>query len=164
MDGIIQKATELGVAHNSARIYKPIHRQSSSRNEKLRKQANIGKPLWLVRVNSLVVACCQRLEHAGAIADATSTNSTATLNADEQRWILSPIAQVPKMTTTLMTTTQLSSASILVGPESGFEQDELDASVSAGFSERQLGPRVLRTETAGPAAIAVLQALYGDLN
>ena len=50
-----------------------------------------------------------------------------------------------------------------VGPEGGFSQAELERLGRAGVIAVRLGPRVLRTETAGPAAIAVLQALAGDL-
>lgn len=51
---------------------------------------------------------------------------------------------------------------LLVGPESGLSPTELDAACAAGFEPVRIGPRVLRTETAGLAAIAVLQALDGD--
>lgn len=54
-------------------------------------------------------------------------------------------------------------ACLLIGPESGFDDRELDAARAAGFTPIRLGPRVLRTETAGPAALAVLQSLWGDL-
>jgi len=51
--------------------------------------------------------------------------------------------------------------SILVGPEGGFTQEEVNAVRMNGLTAVSLGPRVLRTETAGPAAIAVLQAKTG---
>jgi hypothetical protein len=51
---------------------------------------------------------------------------------------------------------------LAVGPESGFDPDEIEAAKRAGFRPVRMGPRVLRTETAGPAAIAVLQTLCGD--
>lgn len=54
------------------------------------------------------------------------------------------------------------SIDLLVGPESGLSPAELQAACAAGFRAVRLGPRVLRTETAGPAAIAALQALAGD--
>lgn len=53
---------------------------------------------------------------------------------------------------------------LLVGPEGGFSAAELEAVDAAGGTRLRLGPRVLRTETAGVAAIAALQALYGDLS
>lgn len=55
------------------------------------------------------------------------------------------------------------SAAILVGPEGGFSSAEADAARAAGFVPVRVGPRILRTETAGLALAAVLQYLYGDL-
>ena len=49
---------------------------------------------------------------------------------------------------------------LLVGPEGGFTDDESRAAVDAGFRATSLGPRVLRTETAAAAAIAMLSALW----
>ncbi len=51
---------------------------------------------------------------------------------------------------------------LAAGPEAGFSPREDAMLVAAGFLPVRLGPRVLRTETAGPAAIAALNALYGD--
>jgi 16S rRNA (uracil1498-N3)-methyltransferase len=54
-------------------------------------------------------------------------------------------------------------AAILVGPEGGFAQSELDALADLPFVTRAgLGPRVLRAETAALAAVAVFQAIAGD--
>lgn len=51
---------------------------------------------------------------------------------------------------------------LLIGPEGGISDAETRQLKLAGVKRVSLGPRVLRTETAGPAAIAVLQALLGD--
>lgn len=51
---------------------------------------------------------------------------------------------------------------LLAGPEGGFSEREVDATRIAGFTAVSLGPRVLRTETAALAAIAAMQALWGD--
>lgn len=51
---------------------------------------------------------------------------------------------------------------LLVGPEGGLSAEELDAAYRAGFTGIRMGPRVLRTETAGVAALAALQAQWGD--
>ena len=48
-------------------------------------------------------------------------------------------------------------------PEGGFDETELLGAEGAGFRPVRLGPRVLRTETAGIVALALLQALWGDL-
>ncbi len=52
---------------------------------------------------------------------------------------------------------------LVVGPEGGLGERDLETLRAAGFSGLSLGPRVLRTETAGLAALAALQALHGDL-
>lgn len=52
---------------------------------------------------------------------------------------------------------------LLAGPEGGLTEAEVDAARQHGFLALALGPRVLRTETAPVAALAFLQARYGDL-
>lgn len=52
---------------------------------------------------------------------------------------------------------------LLVGPEGGLSAEELAQASAAGFQGVRLGPRILRTETAGVAALAALQTLWGDL-
>ena len=51
---------------------------------------------------------------------------------------------------------------LLIGPEGGLDEGEMQAAAAAGFTSVGLGPRVLRTETAGPAVLAALMALWGD--
>jgi len=52
---------------------------------------------------------------------------------------------------------------LLVGPEGGLAREEVDAARERGFVAVGLGPRILRCETAGPAAVAILQFRFGDL-
>jgi len=54
------------------------------------------------------------------------------------------------------------SVAVLIGPEGGLSTDEIDQAQQAGFRALTIGPRVLRTETAPLAALAVLQGLWGD--
>ncbi len=51
---------------------------------------------------------------------------------------------------------------LLIGPEGGLEQTELELAGGFGFKALRLGPRVLRTETAPLAALAAIQMLWGD--
>ncbi|MGI9301558.1 MAG: 16S rRNA (uracil(1498)-N(3))-methyltransferase [Gammaproteobacteria bacterium] len=53
---------------------------------------------------------------------------------------------------------------VLVGPEGGLTESELNSSAANGFTHVQLGPRTLRTETASAAALTAVQLLWGDLN
>lgn len=57
----------------------------------------------------------------------------------------------------------LNALTILIGPEGGFAPEEIEAAKAAGFLCFRLGSRVFRTETAGPVALAVSQAIAGDL-
>ena len=52
---------------------------------------------------------------------------------------------------------------VLVGPEGGLAWEEVGELWRRGWTVVGMGPRILRTETAGPAIIAVLQARFGDL-
>ncbi|MBI3636929.1 MAG: 16S rRNA (uracil(1498)-N(3))-methyltransferase [Candidatus Rokubacteria bacterium] len=69
----------------------------------------------------------------------------------------------PPLVTVLLASDTPASVSVLVGPEGGLARAEVDAAVAAGFRIASMGPRILRTETAGPAVIAVLQSRFGDL-
>ena len=51
---------------------------------------------------------------------------------------------------------------LVIGPEGGFTQEEEMAILHTGFIPLRLGKRILRTESAAIAAIAALQALWGD--
>jgi 16S rRNA (uracil1498-N3)-methyltransferase len=55
------------------------------------------------------------------------------------------------------------SALVVVGPEGGLARAEVERAREHGFVVTSLGPRILRTETAGPAIVAVLQSRFGDL-
>lgn len=53
--------------------------------------------------------------------------------------------------------------SILIGPEAGFSPDEFEAAQQVGYVAVSMGPRILRTETAGPAAVALVMNALGEL-
>ena len=57
---------------------------------------------------------------------------------------------------------EIHSLGILIGPEGGIEPEEI-ASLTGVFEPITLGPRILRTETAGPVAAAVMLALRGEM-
>ncbi len=55
-----------------------------------------------------------------------------------------------------------SSAALLVGPEGGLNESEIIEARNSGFNSLQLGPRVLRTETAPISALSIMQFQWGD--
>ena len=52
---------------------------------------------------------------------------------------------------------------ILIGPEGGLSEVEVSYAIDCGFMPVKAGPRILRTETAGPAILSVAQARWGDM-
>lgn len=56
------------------------------------------------------------------------------------------------------------SVSIYIGPEGGFDKDEVDAIVNAGGKQATLGPRILRTQTAPVAALACIMMMTGNMD
>jgi len=63
----------------------------------------------------------------------------------------------------LATTPAPRTALLVVGPEGGLAPAEVEAARARGLTIASLGPRILRTETAGPAVVAILQSRFGDL-
>lgn len=58
---------------------------------------------------------------------------------------------------------QVTDIAIIIGPEGGMSSREVEQMEQAGGLPVTLGPRILRTETAGLAAMAALLCLYGDM-
>ena len=58
---------------------------------------------------------------------------------------------------------ELDSLGILIGPEGGIDPEEMESLRREGCTPLTLGPRILRTETAGLAAISAFMALYGEM-
>ena len=76
-------------------------------------------------------------------------------------WSQGGVLFEPAATVTLPTL-QKPPAAILIGPEGGFTSDEIATAARGGLSAVRLGPRVLRTETAGVAVLSALGVLWGD--
>ena len=69
----------------------------------------------------------------------------------------------PRAKDTIKTLTPNLNIRLIIGPEGGFSDQEITQTAAAGFTGIQLGPRVLRTETAALTAISALQLQFGDL-
>ncbi len=153
MDLILQKATELGVAS-----VQPLY---SQRSEVRLDGARADKRLAHWR--GVVVSACEQCGRA-RVPDVAMplalVKALAAMPGGGLRLILDPdaTASLPQLTLD-----QSQPVCLAVGPEGGWSPQDLEQLYAAGFSGVRLGPRVLRTETAGLAAIAALQVLHGDL-
>lgn len=153
MDLILQKATELGV---SAVV--PLW---SQRSEVKLDEARAAKRLAHWR--GVVAAACEQSGRAripGVAAPAPLAEALRALPDGGVRLILDPDGEHRLATLAVADDAPLVLA---VGPEGGWSPQDRDTLRGCGFSGLRLGPRVLRTETAGLAAIAALQARLGDL-
>lgn len=150
MDQTLQKCTELGVA-----AFQPLFSERVEvrlRAEKLTRR--------LEHWQDVVVSACEQSGRAvipGVLAALDFADWLDNSDAG-RRLILVPGAETPLSSVELHGQVQ-----IVVGPEGGFSAIELELARAHGVEAVSLGPRILRTETAAPAAVAVLQALAGDL-
>ena len=153
MDLVVQKATELGVKRISPVLTEyGVVKLDGSRADK-------------------------RQQHWQKIATSAQEQSgrAEVLRVDNPRPMKNWLGGKPRQVDTELilnpgATTTLSSIAapetkvcVLIGPEGGFSEIEYEDAGIAGFKAVSLGPRVLRTETAAIATLAVMQSMWGDL-
>ena len=80
----------------------------------------------------------------------------------EQKWVLH-CAEDTGASASAITQGAPKDAALLIGPEGGLTDQEFAAASAEGFELLQLGPRVLRTETAPAAALSVLSVFWGEM-
>ena len=153
MEFTIQKSVELGVN----RIIPVICERS---NTKLTECQRIKK---LTHWRKVVISACEQSGRniIPVITEIiTLDNVNSILNNDALKLVLNPEASLSlKQISTRKTVTDIE---ILIGPEGGLTEQETAVSENSHFTGICFGPRILRTETAGPAVISALQMLWGD--
>ena len=153
IDWIIEKAVEIGVA---GVIVTPAAR-STARLAEDRRERRLEH--W--RELSIAASCqCGRNRLMPVHAAATLAQALEAAQGSAVRWILDPGARLGLDRSATMS----ASLALAVGPEGGFNADEMGLAARAGFSPVRLGPRVLRTETAGLAAASACLALNGEFS
>jgi 16S rRNA (uracil1498-N3)-methyltransferase len=153
MDWVLQKATELGVAAIAPVISERTEvRLGAERAE--RRMAH-----W----QGVIAAACEQSGRARVPA-LSEPRELAQHAAGAGRDGALRLALDPEGELGLADLPACSAMELVVGPEGGLSDRDLAMLRAAGYKGLRLGPRVLRTETAGPAAIAALQALHGDLS
>jgi len=152
MDLIVQKATELGIT----RIVPLITERSEVKLDAARAEKR------LLHWRAVAASACEQSGRAvvPVIEPAVALNAWLGSLGDGGPMRLALLPEGDKRPSELGLA---GSAIIAIGPEGGFGERDRTALAQAAFTGLKLGPRILRTETAGLAAIAMLQALYGDV-
>ncbi|MDH5711950.1 MAG: 16S rRNA (uracil(1498)-N(3))-methyltransferase [Gammaproteobacteria bacterium] len=151
MDTAIQKSIELGV-----HAIIPVDCQCSGSSVK-GERADKKHHHW----QQIVISACEQSGrcYIPPVSSISSFSDAINLDNSSSKIILDPQAH--------LTFNQLQKLEgdiyLLIGPEGGFSDDEIRQACNSGFTAISLGPRILRTETAGPASIAIAQTLWGDL-
>jgi 16S rRNA (uracil1498-N3)-methyltransferase len=151
MDFTLQKAVEMGVTEiQPIASQRSVVKLSGERAEKRREH-------WQNVVNS---ACEQsgralvpQVAHPMSLSEWLGKKPNA-----QTKITLSPNAEISLKDLTAPSDT----ICLLVGAEGGLTEDEIELASTQGFKPIKLGQRILRTETAPLAAIATMQALWGD--
>jgi 16S rRNA (uracil1498-N3)-methyltransferase len=160
MDWVIQKATELG----TSRIVPLFTKRSMVRLDE--RQAERKLQHW----RAIAIAACEQCGRNKIPELAAPVDFFDVLPADDSgamRLLLSPtgdlrIEDLAEVGQDLAPGVR-KGITVLIGPEGGLEEVEQEAALAAGFKAVQLGPRVLRTETAAIAALTIIQRYFGDL-
>jgi 16S rRNA (uracil1498-N3)-methyltransferase len=151
MEWVIQKSVELGVTDITPLITERCGvKLSEERWSKKHEQ-------W----QKLAIAACEQCgRNVLPVLHAPSLfNDWINLSTNQVRLTLHPRAEKAFRHVAMPP----AGARLLIGPEGGFSDQEIYQTEQNGFQTIQLGPRVLRTETAAITAIAALQAIHGDL-
>ena len=154
MDFVIQKATELGVH----RIIPVAAARSVVQLDAERSDKRMHH--W----QAVAAAACEQCGRNTLPRIDPPLSFEAALGAVSNivcRAVLLPEASA-SLASAIAGTDQPREVALLVGPEGGLEETEVERALDCGFRAVRLGPRVLRTETAGLAALSALQGLAGD--
>lgn len=156
MDMTVQKAVELGVA----RIVPVTSRRSVVRLDGARALRRIEH--W----RAVAVAACEQCGRNRLPQIAALENLESWLGKSPApgalRLMLAPQAQ--QTLHGIAPPAPGAALELLIGAEGGLAPEEMHGAVLAGFVSVRLGPRILRTETAGLAALAAIQCLWGDFS
>jgi 16S rRNA (uracil1498-N3)-methyltransferase len=155
LDWIVEKAVELG----AVRIVLFGAERSVVRIDGERRDRR------LAHLQQLAIAACEQCgrNRLPAISAARDLDEALAALGPGARFILLPDANASLLSQAHSASTARAPTTLLVGPEGGFTLAEAAHAQALGCAPARLGPRVLRTETAGLAALAALQALGGDL-
>ena len=151
METTIQKSVELGVT----KIIPVLCQRSNTR---LTEEKKIKK---LEHWRKVAISACEQSGRSiiPQLADISPFNHIKSLlDSDALKIMLNPEAGCSLKNTAF----NGQPIEVFIGPEGGLKEDEISFLHEHQFTNISFGPRILRTETAGPAVISALQLLWGD--
>lgn len=150
MDWVLQKATELGVRKITPLITERTEVKIAGERQDKKMQH------W----QQILISACEQCQRniLPQLNEPMEFNNWVKVVTAEKKFVLHH-----RHEKTLQTNEKPSSVCVLIGPEGGLNEDEIQLAESHSFASLRLGPRVLRTETAPIAAISLVQYLWGDL-
>lgn len=149
MDFVIQKATELGATEIT-----PIVSEFGN--------VILNQERWQKKISHWQKIANSACEQSGRADMVTIHMPVKFIEFVSQSFSGAKLILSPEENSVLEGVQKIDAITLLVGPEGGFSENELKVSERNGFLPWQLGPRVLRSETAGLAAISVAQHKWGD--
>jgi 16S rRNA (uracil1498-N3)-methyltransferase len=151
MEFVIQKAVELGVNEITPLISERCGVKIS--NERMNKK----QQQW----QKIAIAAC---EQSGRNIIPTIHHAEPLITWCESREDATKLTLHPRAKYSINTLpSDIRKIRLLIGPEGGLTDDEINLTKTLNFTETLLGPRILRTETAALTAITALQCRFGDL-
>ena len=151
MDYAIQKSVELGVAEITP-LYTEFNEVRFKDIARLRKK--------LVHWQKIAIAAC---EQCGSHGPPTINSPVALCEFIKKESTANRLVLDKSGDNSLSETKKSEAIDLVVGPEGGLSAFELKNLKSQGYKVINMGPRILRTETAPIAALAILQSVYGDM-
>jgi len=155
MEFILQKCTELGVDS----IIPFVAERSIARLPENRETEKMNR--WL-----RIVSEAARQSNRPTIPDLQSVKNYDELieSADQSlKLLLWEEENTNRLKSVLGSLPHPETVAVMVGPEGGLTKEEVEAATRAGFIPVTIGSRILRTETAGMAMLAILQFFWGDM-
>jgi 16S rRNA (uracil1498-N3)-methyltransferase len=151
MDLVVQKATELGVAEITP-LFTERTEVKLSAERALKKHRH-----W----QQIIISACEQCgrNRLPELLSPKSLDQWLPHTQGDRKFVLHH-----RNTGNVEATTAPTCIDLLIGPEGGLSQAEIDLAHASDFEALGLGPRVLRTETAPLAALAILQARWGDMD
>jgi 16S rRNA (uracil1498-N3)-methyltransferase len=157
MDLVLQKATELGVARITPLLLSRSTVKLGTEGIARRHEH------WL----AVVAGACEQCGRSRlpVLETATTLDQALVPGPGELKLLLEPAPAAPSLPALLAAHPGevRRGVRLLVGPEGGFDDEEIARALAAGYLACRMGARTLRTETAGFVAVALVQGIVGDL-